>query len=238
MRSFILSAVSSPPQSSCHPTLLFFPLSSFSSPLYSEHFISPCHLFFFYLNLSSSLGSYSIHQTKIQNCLTVSAFLSGGLDLSISFLSYFASLSLSHGLFPLSIFLQSFCIFSSFIPFLPLSPYHSPQHCLLCFYFDLSLQACDKRPVLQLLSVWEYIFRYVSFALIGPPEFGMISTVLLCFGGNILILLSSGCKGLLPQGFYNIDPTFPTYWEQSAESSLRMIQHILDCSVGDWSYCL
>lgn len=47
MRSFILSAVSSPPQSSCHPTLLFFPLSSFSSPLYSEHFISPCHLFFF-----------------------------------------------------------------------------------------------------------------------------------------------------------------------------------------------
>ncbi len=59
------------------------------------------------------------------------------------------------------------------------------------------------------------IFRYVSFALIGPPVFGLLSTVFLGFGGNILILLSSGCMRVLPGGFYSTDSSFLTESEKS-----------------------
>lgn len=146
-------------------------------PLHSEHFISPCHLSFlsvFYL--FSTRGSYSIHQnhyskTLAFKSLTVPAFLSDGLDLSISFLSHFATLSLSLLLFSLSIFFLFFGLssihLSSFLSLLHIMP-RTSQLCLsllpslftLC-YFDLPLLASDKQPVWWVL-VYVCIFLGMS----------------------------------------------------------------------------
>lgn len=106
IRSFIMPAVLSPLQSSCHslPHTAFF---SISFPLYSEHFISPCHLSFlsvsFHYSRELFYPSNQDPKTLAFKSLTVSAFLSDGLDLNISFLSHLASVSFSLCLFSINL---------------------------------------------------------------------------------------------------------------------------------------
>lgn len=150
--------VLSPLQSSCHslPHTAFFPIFL---PLHSEHFISPCHLSFLSESfLHSRELFYPSNQdpkTLAFKSLTVSAFLSYSLDLSISFLSHFACVSLSLPLFSISIFLSFFCLSSILDPPFSLSPSHhasclnliSSLATLSCCHFDLLLPDSDKQPV-------------------------------------------------------------------------------------------
>lgn len=137
------------------------------------------------------------------------------MDLSIC-CSLIFYLSLSLLLLSLSILL--FCLSSILYPFfvsllcimrltpqLCLNLTHSLSMLFRC-YFDLPLPASDKQLFLVVVSACVCIFRYVSFALIGPPVFGLLSLQYFDFGGDILILLSSDSNAFLPGGIYNSDP--------------------------------
>lgn len=138
IRSFIMPTVSSRLQSSCH-SLHLHAFCAIFLPLHSEHFVSPCHLYFFICVFFSTRGNYSIHQTEIHRLsllnLWLYAFLSV-LDSNISFLSRFAPDSFSFCLFSLNL---PTCSFAS--P--PLPPV---RHIALCCSVSLS-----KLPLYALL---------------------------------------------------------------------------------------